>query len=147
MTCYTFTIQYLDGRLIRLFGFSPTSRVQHITSTPIVPLLISPVVDSFVVIGLIEWARRLRLNVAVQIAVAVSMSCFLESPRQPVWRLLAAPIFLIHTGPTFTGDQSLSGSQRRRLFRCIFSTMPLSSSVRRQNACIGERPASRSTVR
>jgi hypothetical protein len=35
---------------------------------------------------------------AVQIAVAVSISCFLESPRQPVWGLLAAPIFLIHAG-------------------------------------------------
>ena len=87
------------GRTIdQIFGFSPTSRSQDLTSTPIVPLLISPVADSFVVIGLIELARRLRLNVAVQIAVAVSISCFLESPRQPVWGLLAAPIFLIPAG-------------------------------------------------
>lgn len=28
MTCYTFTLEYLGGRLIRLFGFSSTSRVR-----------------------------------------------------------------------------------------------------------------------
>jgi hypothetical protein len=98
MTCYTFTLEYLGRRSIRLFGFWSTSRIDHLTSTPLVPLLISPVVDSFVVIGLIEAVRRLRFNVAVQIAVAVSISCFLESPRQPFSGLLVAPVFLIGAG-------------------------------------------------
>src|SRR5579884_3586192 len=77
MTCYTFTIEYLNGRLSRLFGFWRTSHVKHLSSTPMVPLLISPVVDSLVVIGLIELARRLKFNIAIQIAVAVLVSCFL----------------------------------------------------------------------
>jgi hypothetical protein len=98
MTCYTFTLEYLGGRLIRLFGFGSTSPVGHLTNTPLVPLLISPVVDSFIVIGLIEVVRRLRFNVAVQIAVAVSISCFLVSPRQPFSGLLVAPVFLIGAG-------------------------------------------------
>src|ERR671936_860531 len=95
MTCYTFSLEYLGLRVIRLFGFWPTSRIDHLIRTPVVPLLISPVVDSFIVIGLIELGRRLRFNVAVQIAVAVSISCFLESPRQPFGGALMAPLFLI----------------------------------------------------
>lgn len=55
-------------------------------------------VDSFVVIGLIEVLRRLRFNVAVQIAVAFSISCFLEFPRRPFSGLLVAPVFLIGAG-------------------------------------------------
>src|SRR5579884_632330 len=98
MTCYTFTIEYLNGRLSRLFGFWRTSHVKHLSSTPMVPLLISPVVDSLVVIGLIELARRLKFNIAIQIAVAVLVSCFLESPRQPLLGLLVAPVFLIGAG-------------------------------------------------
>ena len=98
MTCYTFTLEYLGGRLGKLFVFTPRFGVGHLASTPIVPLLISPVFDSFIVIGLIELVRWLRFNVAVQIAVAVSISCFLESPRQPFWGLLMAPVFLIGAG-------------------------------------------------
>jgi hypothetical protein len=98
MTCYTFTLEYLGARLIRLFVLPPTYRVDHLTSTPLVPLLISPVFDSFIVIGLIELVRRLRFNVVIQIAVAVSISCFLESPRPSFWGLLKAPVFLFGAG-------------------------------------------------
>lgn len=94
MTCYTFTLHYIVARLIWLFGFSPTSN-RSITSTPIVPLLIAPVVESFVVIGLIELVRRLKFKLAVQIAVPVLVSCFLESPLQPFWGIRSAPLFFI----------------------------------------------------
>ena len=88
------------GRTIdqAIWFLRPPPGFDHLTSTPLVPLLISPVVDSFVVIGLIEVLRRLRFNVAVQIAVAVSISCFLEFPRRPFSGLLVAPVFLIGAG-------------------------------------------------
>jgi len=98
MTCYTFTLEYLGQRLIRLFVLPPTFRVDHHTTTPIIPLFIAPVFESFIVIGLIELVRRLRFNVVVQIAVAVSISCFLESPRPSFWGLFKAPVFLIGAG-------------------------------------------------
>lgn len=98
MTCYTFTLEYLALRLIRLFVLPATFRVGHATSPAIIPLFFAPVFESFIVIGLIELVRLLKGNVVVQIVVAVSISCFLESPRPSFWGLLKAPVFLIGAG-------------------------------------------------
>ncbi len=63
ITCYTFTLSAIAGRLIRLFGASPTPNINYRTSTVldtvVGPLVFAPVVESFIVIGLIEldWRR------------------------------------------------------------------------------------------
>ncbi len=99
ITCYTFTLSAIAGRLIRLFGASPTPNINYRTSTVldtvVGPLVFAPVVESFIVIGLIELVRRLRFNVAIQIAISVSINCFLHSFSEPFWGLAVAPGFLI----------------------------------------------------
>ena len=105
---------------MRMFGFSARFDVNHVTSTPLVPLLISPVLESFVVIGLIELVRRLRFSPAAQIAVAASVSCLLEDPRQPLRGLLVAPMFLGRVAQIGVVGRKNSTQGRRDLLKGLF---------------------------
>jgi hypothetical protein len=106
MVCYSFTFSEITARLIRLSGFWPSrvDPVKHVlrpvrpgidNSSIIDLLLVSPVIESFIVIGIIELLRRLKFNIAVQILVSVSLICLLHSIEYPVWGLLVAPAFFV----------------------------------------------------
>jgi hypothetical protein len=112
MTCYSWTLSTLTARLIRLLGFWPTTdplahvrqliraggidaRTIALARLLVGPLLLAPVFESFVVIGVIELLRRLKFSIAVQITGSVSLSCFLHGLEHPVQWLLVAPLFLI----------------------------------------------------
>jgi len=74
-------------------------RLEHRTAAALTevisPLVVAPVLESFVVIGVIELLRRLNFNVSIQIVASALVSCLLHSISQPVEGLLVAPAFFI----------------------------------------------------
>jgi len=103
------------GQLIRLLGLWPiiTDPVTHVrrlvrpgidrsistvVTTVIDPLLIAPIGESLILIGVIELLRRLKFNIAVQIIVSASLSCLLHSIQYPFWGVWVAPVFFIGAG-------------------------------------------------
>jgi hypothetical protein len=112
ITCYTFTLQSLNWRLIRLFAswpkaMDPQTRALQlarpgvddtIVHTVINKLVIAPVVESLIVIAVIELLRRLKFSVVVQIIISASLSCFFHSIQIPLWGLEVAPVFFIGAG-------------------------------------------------
>lgn len=61
----------------------------------IVDLLISPIVESLAIIGIIELARRLKLGVLAGIVVATLLFSALHSFTIPIWGLICIPGFFI----------------------------------------------------
>ena len=105
-SCYTFTITTLESRLIKIFGLWPTivDPVRHVVRnvrlgaehSPVwTGLLLSPVLESFLVIGFIELLRRTKFSIAVQIAVPTLLVCGLHSAAHIVWGFIVAPLFFI----------------------------------------------------
>jgi hypothetical protein len=109
MTCYSLTLTDIDARLIRLWGLWPV-KVDPITHVlrPVRPgiddskiidlLLISPVIESLIVIGVIELLRRLKFNIPTQIITSVSLVCLLHGIGSPFFAFLVAPAFFIMAG-------------------------------------------------
>jgi hypothetical protein len=112
MTCYSFTLKAVIGLVIRLLGLWPVT-IDSLTHLPrlvrpgidrstgtivtaiIDPLVIAPIAESLVVIGIIELLRRLNFNAVIQILVSASLSCFLHSIQYPFWGFEVAPVFFI----------------------------------------------------
>jgi hypothetical protein len=108
--CYTFTITTLEIRLIKIFGLWPevVDPVRHVLrdvrlgeghnqghSQVWSVLLLSPVLESLLVVGFIELLRRTKFSIAVQIVGPTLLICGLHSAIHTVWGFVAAPVFFI----------------------------------------------------
>jgi hypothetical protein len=104
--CYTFTITTLEIRLFKVFGSWPKiiDPVRHVVRdvrlgaehSPIwISLLLSPVLESFLVIGIIELLRRTKFSIAVQIVGPALLVCGLHSAAHIIWGFIVAPLFFI----------------------------------------------------
>jgi hypothetical protein len=58
-------------------------------------LLISPIVESLVIIAIIEFMRRLKFNDMTGAAVAALVFAALHSLTIPIWGLICIPAFFI----------------------------------------------------
>jgi hypothetical protein len=110
VSCYTFTITTLEIRLIKIFGLWPkiVDPVRHVLrdvrlgeghnqghSQVWTVLLLSPVLESLLVVGFIELLRRTKFSIAVQIVGPTLLICGLHSAIHTVWGFVVAPIFFI----------------------------------------------------
>jgi hypothetical protein len=109
LTCYDIAISVVTLRLLRLFGWWPMT-----IATPAVPprpvdlgvadstiwdFLWTPIVESALLIGVIELLRYLKCGAWVQVIVSTVLICALHSLQQPaIWGLAVLPGFLINTG-------------------------------------------------
>ncbi len=109
MACYTFALQTTLGRVTGLFGLWPVTvdPVRHVLrsvrpgidySRMIDFLFIAPVIESFIVIGIIEGLHRLNFKITVQLIASVIVICLLHSIQYSFWGFLVAPAFLIYAG-------------------------------------------------
>lgn len=108
MACYTIAITSLGGQLAESLGFwvpaSPTalSNAQWIRALPwwyhaLVDLLISPVFESLVLIGIIELIRRLNFSATSGIVVSTIFFSYLHTATIPVWGIICIPTFFIES--------------------------------------------------
>jgi hypothetical protein len=105
MACYALTLGRLEMLLIQLgrrwLTAGPYRSLQH--SYPNDPLgrqlfdllLLGPVIESFILVAVLELCRRLKLGVAIQVAVPAAILCLMHTSRAfPFWGLIVAPLFL-----------------------------------------------------
>lgn len=104
--CYTFTIGTLEARLVKILGLWPRTHdpVRHIVrnvqlgaehSPAWSALLLAPVFESLLVIGIIELLRRNKFGVTVQIAGSTLLICGLHSIAYLMWGFLVLPLFFV----------------------------------------------------
>jgi hypothetical protein len=140
--CYSFTVTDIEARLIRVFGLWPVrvDPVRHVLR-PVRPgvdnsniidlLLISPVIESFIMIGIIELLRRLKFNIVIQVMTSVSLLCLLHGMLYPFYAFLVAPTFLIYAG-TYVYWRRISfwvGAEMIILLHFFSNAMPFLSVV------------------
>jgi hypothetical protein len=107
MACYSIALGKLLDGLVIFCGLWPTAYdpVRHarrfaqpgIDESTITDFFIFPIVESFILIGLIELVRRLKFTSGIQVLVSTLLICFLHSLKYPIWGVLVAPGFLIDT--------------------------------------------------
>lgn len=108
MACYDIAISLLGGRLATSLGLwvpvssGALSNAQRITALPwwhhaVVDLLISPVIESLVLIGIIELIRHLNFSVTSGIVVSTLFFSLLHSATIPVWGIICIPAFFIES--------------------------------------------------
>lgn len=108
MACYSIAITTLGARLADSLGFlvhaSPTAllNAERIEALPwwhhaVVDLVISPVLESLVLIAIIELIRRLKFSVTTGIVVSTLFFSLLHSATIPVWGIVCIPAFFIQS--------------------------------------------------
>jgi hypothetical protein len=109
MLCYSWTLETVTTRLIRLLGFWPETayvrravrldgfdaRTIAVGRLALVTLILAPVLESFIVIAVVELLRRLKFNSAAQIIGSALLICLLHGIQYPVRGFVVAPAFLI----------------------------------------------------
>jgi hypothetical protein len=107
MTCYSVAIDLVAVRLAAALGLwrvrsapAAVESARHMLAQPwwrrgVVDLLVSPVVESLVIIAIIEVARRLKLGVLTGIVAATLLFSALHSFTIPIWGLICIPGFFI----------------------------------------------------
>jgi hypothetical protein len=110
MTCYAFTLNTVATRLIRLIACWPMLARPIERGLPRLPpwandfsylidaLLIAPITESLIMIGVIECLRRLQFGVSMQLIASTGLICLIHSMRYLLWGVLAAPVFMIDAG-------------------------------------------------
>lgn len=105
MTCYSATVTEIAARVIAFFGFwtVKVDNFQHtrpvrpgVDETNLIDLLfIAPILESLIIIAIIELLRRLKVSVAIQLVTAVLAISLLHGLQYPFVAFLVAPAFLI----------------------------------------------------
>jgi hypothetical protein len=108
MACYGIALKEVVSDLVRFFRLWPTkvdpvtlvTRSVHIgiDESTIVGLLVGPLFESLLLVGVIELLRRLKFGSALQIITSALLLCASHSISLPIWGVLAAPSFLIQSG-------------------------------------------------
>jgi len=105
-SCYVFTITTLEDRRIGIFRLWPKTvdPVRHVVRnvrlgaeySPVwTALVLAPVFESLLVIGLMGLLRRAKLSGTAQIVISTALVCVLHSAIHLVWGFLVAPLFFI----------------------------------------------------
>jgi hypothetical protein len=107
MTCYVIAIDLLGGRIASALGLwsvraSPAAlgNARHMVARPLweqagMDLVISPIVESLVMIAIIEMARRLKLGALTGVIGATLLFGALHCATIPIWGLIVVPAFFI----------------------------------------------------
>lgn len=106
--CYELTLYTIEVGLVKFALLWPTvSRVIR-PGLPSMPsnsvfyiadaVLVAPVLESMIIIVVIEIVRWLRFSVTVQLAISLLVICFLHSMQYLFWGLLVAPLFFMDIG-------------------------------------------------
>ena len=106
MLCYTLTLTTIEAALIRVARQWPvvSDPIRHVSravrpgidgAKVIDTLLLAPILESFVVVGLIEVLRKVGAKPAIQVLVAATVMCALHSVQYGFFGFLVAPGFLI----------------------------------------------------
>ena len=106
VTCYALSIGLVEGRIVKALGLWPQTidPIRHVVRTVRLgaehspawtALLLAPVFESLLVIGLIELLRRIKCSIAAQIVAPALFICLLHSAFYIVWGFFAAPLFFI----------------------------------------------------
>lgn len=108
MVCYAFTLYTIEYGLMKLLGLWPAAYHVILPRMPWLPenigfsvitaLSIDPIVESVILISVIESLRKLRCSVALQVVIPLLLICVLHSMEYALWGLLVAPLFLIDIG-------------------------------------------------
>lgn len=106
VSCYGIVLGLINARLIKLVGLWPSGSdsqgmtrylepgLEHAT---ILRSLLGPLLESLILIALIEVMRWLKAIPIVQVLVSTLVICLLHSTSIPIWGLLVAPTFLVDT--------------------------------------------------
>jgi hypothetical protein len=109
MVCYTIAIDVVGGRLAALLGLWKVSSfpgalanahqmvLKPLWDQAVMGFLIAPVVESLVIIAIIELLRRLKSSPSTGIAVATLLFSALHSVTIPIWGVICIPGFFIQS--------------------------------------------------
>jgi hypothetical protein len=109
MVCYTSTIDLLGGRLANILGLwrvrsSPQALVnaqQMIAGSwwnhALMDLLISPITESLMIIGIVEVLCRLKFSAVTGITMATLLFSALHGLTIPIWGIICIPGFFIES--------------------------------------------------
>ena len=106
VACYSFTLSTLMGRLVRLCGLWPKTvdPIRHVVrnvrlgaehSPAWTGLILAPILESILIMGLIGLLRRAKFSSTLQIVVSAAIICSLHSAMYLVWGFLVFPLFFI----------------------------------------------------
>jgi hypothetical protein len=106
VTCYSFALSTLTGRLVRLCGLWPKTvdPIRHVVrnvrlgaehSPAWTALILAPVLESLLIMGLIGLLRRAKFSSTLQIVGSTGLVCSLHSAMHLVWGFLVLPFFFI----------------------------------------------------
>ncbi len=108
MTCYEIAINSVAEHLTALFYYWPVAARFLRGGLPPMPnhspvyvigsLLIAPLIESSIMIAMIEALRRMHFNLAIQIIASVSLICAMHSMSYSLWGFFVAPQFAIEVG-------------------------------------------------
>jgi hypothetical protein len=109
MACYSITIDVVGGRLAALLGLWKVSsfpgalaNARQMVLKPLLDqaamdFLISPVLESLVIIAIIELLRRLKVSPSTGIFIATLLFSALHSVTIPIWGVICIPSFFIQS--------------------------------------------------
>jgi len=107
VTCYVIAIELLGGRIAAALGLwrvrsapAAVENARHMVAVPlwrqaVMDLLISPIIESLVIIAIIEIARRLKVGALTGIVAATLLFGALHCATIPIWGLIVVPAFFI----------------------------------------------------
>jgi hypothetical protein len=107
MACYIIAINLVGGYTADALGLwrvrstpAALENAHNMISRPswnqaVMDLLVSPIVESLVIIAIIELMRRLKFRPIVGILVATALFAALHSHTIPIWGLICIPSFFI----------------------------------------------------
>ena len=107
MACYMIALDALLSRLVVIFGLWPARAqaapaIERIVNLPIgyrifSEFLISPIVESLGLIGVIELMRWFGFKDITGVIVSTALICLLHTATVPIFGLIVVPAFLIGT--------------------------------------------------
>jgi hypothetical protein len=107
MVCYTSTIQVIGGRVATVLGLWRVSSLpgalanaQQMMARPwwshaLWDLVISPITESLMIIGIVELLGRWKFSAMTGITVATLLFGVLHAFTIPIWGIICIPLFFI----------------------------------------------------
>ena len=138
MHCYSLTLASVTAQFIQLAGFWQTrvmegddNVLQYVRpgidgASLANQLVIAPILESFIIIGVIELMRRLRFGLTVQVVTSVSVVCLLHALDYVFWAFAIVPSFFIDA-VTYIYWRRVSfwvGTQMIIALHILFNSMP-----------------------
>lgn len=139
MVCYSIAIDVTAGRVAEVLGLwtarstpQALSNARHMVAGPwwkhaVMDLLLSPIVESLMIVAIIELLRRLKFSVTTGIVVATLIFSALHSITIPIWGLICVAGFFIQSASYvyWRGTSFWAGLQAIVLIHAFSNLPPL----------------------